>query len=120
MAEYFQLDRFSGYTWTLHLADCFGTLVTSADVSSISYTIYKSEYGEDIVVTGHQNVSIPTSKISAEQTDTHTGEKFNFLFSIPDSPNLPYPEGKTIYKTVFKFVGVDGFSHVYTCLGVTQ
>ena len=120
MDEYFQLDRFSGFTWTFHLSDCFGTLVTPADVSSISYTIYKSEYGEDTPVEGHTNVNVSTSKITEEQTDVHTGEKFNFLYTIPDQPSLPYPESKTIYKTVFKFVGYDGISHSHTVMGVTS
>ena len=94
-----QVNPNSGVRLRALFKDCSGTAITSADVSAASYTVWvlNTWAGTKAAVTGHNNVTIPTSSFVASTTDAETGLTYNFSYEISAITSPPFPGNNTHY-----------------------
>ena len=114
----YPVSAYSGKTFRLTVSDCNGTPITSNDVESIKYSVFKKDMGTRTPVTGHTNVSIPLSSIFSElQTSADTGNTYNFEYRISGQSVLPFADYGEYYLVVFTFY-TDGepYSFSINCL----
>jgi len=114
----YPVSAYSGKTFRLLITDCHGAPLTSADVDSISYSIYKKEMGVRESAAGHSDVSVPLSSIFSElRTSPDSGKQFNFEYRVSGAFQLPFADYGEYYLVVFTFyVGAEPYSCTIQCL----
>lgn len=108
----YPVSAYSGKTFRLLITNCRGTPLTSADVDSIVYSIYKMDMGIRESAAGHSDVTVPLSSIFSElQTSPDTGKQFNFEYRVSGAVQLPFADYGDYYLVVFTFyVGAEPYS----------
>lgn len=108
------VSPYEGKTFRFRAYACEGDLLQASDVSSISYTVYKVDLGSLTAVSGHTEVSVPTSSLLASpQTSPHTGNEYNFEHRLSAADSMPFPESGYNYRVVYTFFDTEGDR--YTC-----
>ena len=104
----------SGCTVYCLLTDCNDVPILPEDVSSISYSIYQIvDFGNYLPVETHQDVNVPKSSIlESLQTQIHTGETYNFSFTISAVEHPPFPERNAEYAVEIAIHDLDNEPHI--------
>ena len=117
----------TGLLITLLATDCHGTLLTSDDVSKITYSIWENVPEGSKLLTpnsDHMAVPVPTTSIISPPAeyicdDLSTPITYNFLHKVSATASLPFPNRNSTYILEYLFYDTANEPHACTVACVT-
>ena len=117
----------TGLLITLLATDCHGNLLTSDDVTRITYSIYENIPEGSKLLTPHPSHSAvpvdisslisPPAEYICEELETPI--TYNFLHKVSATASLPFPNRNSTYILEYLFYDAVGEPHACTVVCIT-